>query len=356
MSQYTAENTLDESVELNEWVAQPLERVNYTAGMMLSLPAINAEQHYHRQRVNRLQYWFQGAGTLLGLVVKPSARKESVVDEGGVAEEGGEEGEVKVIKDQSLRLVVSPGIAIDGLGRELVCHEPYCVNLRDWLEAQKKSDCTFLRSVLRADEKAIQFRVTIRYQAASSGLQPVLARTINGGIDPVQPSRVKDALLLEILPLIHQVQFPVEPDDEDEPPVADELPADDKAPTTNTAFKRAGLKQNPLNTTAPESWLSKTEYSHITSLKSAQERQLALLQSQLLYGPRSEVGALELEGDYEELSRVLLAVIEIPLRANLSSELSPILHPDYIRINNLVRPFITTPDQLRWLYLQENAS
>ncbi len=112
MSQASFSDTaLSEKLELDAQLAQPLERVNYAAGMMLSLEAINAEQRYHRQRVNRLQYWFQGAGTLLGLAVKQVSAVE--VEEG---------------KDQSLRLVVSPGIAIDGLGRELLCHEPYCVN------------------------------------------------------------------------------------------------------------------------------------------------------------------------------------------------------------------------------------
>lgn len=344
MSQDTDDKILDESVKQDADVAQPLERVNYTAGMMLSLPAITAEQRYHRQRVNRLQYWFQGAGTLLGLVVKQSLL-------------AGTEGEDDDIKDQGVRLVVSPGIAIDGLGRELLCHEPYCVNLRDWLEAQKASDSTFLKKALTRDEKAVQFRVTIRYQAAFSGLQPVLARTVNGGIDPVQPSRVKDALWLEILPLGDQVRFPTELADEAEPPVEDELPAEKAPPATSIAFRRAGLKQEPLNTTAPASWLNKTEQLHITKLDSERERQLARLQLQLLYGPRSEVGALELGDDYEELPRVLLAVIEIPLGTEVKpGELNPILHPSSIRINNLIRPFITTPDQLRWLYLQENAS
>ncbi|HCS64684.1 MAG TPA: hypothetical protein DIW64_11770 [Cellvibrio sp.] len=111
-----------------------------------------------------------------------------------------------------------------------------------------------------------------------------------------------------------------------------------------------------MDTEATETWLSETEQDHIAALESERERQLARLQLQLLYGPRSDVGALELEGQYEELARVLLAVIEIPLRAELLPALSPILHPASIRINNLIRPFITTPDQLRWLYLQENAS
>ena len=316
MSQYAAENTLTEKAELDHLqLAKPLERVNYTAGMMLSLEAINAEQRYHRQRVNRLQYWFHGAGTLLGLAVKQVAPVTAPAGD-----------------DQSLRLVVSPGIAIDGLGRELLCHEPYCVNLRDWLEAQKASDSAFLQHALNADKSAIQLSVTIRYQAASSGLQPVLARTINGGIDPVQPSRAKDALLLEILP--------------------------GALPSAKVPFPRAGLAQVPVDTQALDKWLSQTEQEHIAGLTSDRERQLALQQLQLLYGVDSKVDALELEGQYQSLARVLLAVIKIPLRPPKVGQplISPILHPAEVRINNLIRSFITTPDQLRWLYLQENAS
>ncbi len=316
MSQASFSDTaLSEKLELDAQLAQPLERVNYAAGMMLSLEAINAEQRYHRQRVNRLQYWFQGAGTLLGLAVKQVSAVE--VEEG---------------KDQSLRLVVSPGIAIDGLGRELLCHEPYCVNLRDWLAAQQKSDSAFLTNAKKVGEEAIQLSVTIRYQSASSGLQPVMARTINSGIDPVQPSRAKDALLLEILP--------------------------GALPVASAAFTRAGLAQNAVNTAALDGPLTTSERDYLAGLTDVQAQQLAQLQAQQLYGPRSDVGALELQGQYEELARVLLAVIELPLRPPKPEQplISPILHPKAIRINNLIRPFITTPDQLRWLYLQEIAS
>lgn len=307
-----SEAKLAENPEADLDIHKPLERVNYEAGMLLGLEATRAEQNYHRQRVNRLQYWFQGAGTLLGLVVK---QVSSVT-----AEEG---------TNQSVRLVVSPGVALDGLGRELLCYEPYCVNLRDWLDAQQNSNESFLHTALNNTQTAIQLFVTIRYQASSSGLQPVMTRKVNAGIDPVQPSRAKDAHLLEIIPGV--------------PPSAPE------------AFYRAGLKLKSVDSENPESVLTETENNYLLALDEKHQL-LKKLQTQLLYGLNSDVAALELHGSYEELARVLLATIEIPIRTDKLPQISPIIHPNVIRINNLVRPFITTPDQLSWLSQQEIAS
>lgn len=295
-------------------IHKPLERVNYEAGMLLGLEATRAEQAYHRQRVNRLQYWFQGAGTLLGLVVK---QVSPVTELDGV--------------NQSVRLVVSPGIAIDGLGRELLCYEPYCVNLRDWLEIQQNPSESFLHTALNKTQTAIQLYITIRYQAASSGLQPVMTRKVNAGIDPVQPSRAKDAHLLEIIPGV--------------------------PPTTAESFYRAGLKLKSVDSDNPQALLTNTENNYLVALDSKQKK-LKQLQAQLLYGLNNDVAALELNGSYEELAQVLLATIEIPIRTEKLQQqiISPIIHPNAIRINNLVRPFITTPDQLSWLVQQESAS
>lgn len=308
---------LAENPEKDLEIHKPLERVNYEAGMLLGLEATRAEQTYHRQRVNRLQYWFQGAGTLLGLLVK-------MVPPNSFADED----------DQSIRLVVSPGIAIDGLGRELLSYEPYCVNLRDWLRLQ---DNNFLNSGLTADKKNIQLCVTVRYQAASSGLQPVMMRKVNAGIDPIQPSRARDGILLEII-----------------------AGAPDKIPES---FYRAGLKMKPVEEAQLNHLLTKAERETFDALSETdhkQRRRLKVLQTQLLYGLEDEVGALELTGAYDDLSRVLLASIEIPVDiitdedAKESFKLA--LNPEKISLNNLIRPFITTPDQLAWLNQEEMPS
>jgi len=301
-----SDGNLAEVIEKDADIHRPLERVNYEAGMLLGLEATRAEQAYHRQRVNRLQYWFQGAGTLLGLVVK---QVSPVTAEDGI--------------NQSVRLVVAPGIAIDGLGRELLSYEPYCVNLRDWLDLQKENE-SFLHTALNEAKTAIQLMVTIRYHAASSGLQPVMTRKVNAGIDPVQPSRAKDGILLEIIPGAYELD--------------------------SESFYRAGLKMKPVAIEDHATVLTPTENQYLTDLDDNRSL-LKNKQVQLLYGLTNEVGALELKGAYDELARILLATIEIPIRplTDTSTQISPIIHPNAIKINNLIRPFITTPDQLTWL-------
>lgn len=300
--------------ELDLEIHKPLERVNYEAGMLLGLEATRAEQAYHRQRLNRLQYWFQGAGTLLGLLVK-------MVPPNTFSDEN----------DQSLRLIVSPGIAIDGLGREILSYEPYCVNLSDWLKLQKNS---FLNSGLQEvdGKKSIQLCVTIRYQAAASGLQPVMTRKVNAGIDPVQPSRARDGMLLEIIA-----------------GAADTIPS---------SFYRAGLKMKPIELDKLTETLTKAEKNYIKDF-TGKKKQLTNLQSQLLYGMTNEVGALELKGAYDEVARLLLATIEIPVEVTGTGESQKFkltLNPDEISLNNLIRLFITTPDQLTWLNQEEMPS
>ncbi len=306
---------LAENPEIDLEMHKPLERVNYEAGMLLGLEATRAEQSYHRQRVNRLQYWFQGAGTLLGLLVK-------MIPPNVFSDEN----------NQSIRLVVTPGIAIDGLGRELLSYEPYCVNLRDWLQLQNNS---FLNSGLHEvdGKKSVQLCITARYQAASSGLQPVMTRKVNAGIDAVQPSRARDGILLEIIA-----------------GAPDQLP---------DSFYRAGLKMKPVDEDDELGFLTEDEKKYVEA-QTGKKRQLKVLQSQLLYGLTNEVGALELKGAYDELARVLLASIEIPAEVVTAGDgtesIQLMLNPEKITLNNLIRPFITTPDQLAWLAQEEMPS
>lgn len=293
---------LAENIERDSAIHLPLERVNYEAGMLLGLEATRAEQMYHRQRLNRLQYWLQGAGTLVGLVVKNTTPDDPDED-----------------KDMSVKLVVSPGIAIDGLGREILCHEPYCVNLRDWINAQRESDESFLYSGFDLASENLYLMVTIRYHAAATGLQPVMARKVNAGTDPVQPSRARDGILLEIIPGQYQQQ--------------------------SQFFDRAGLKTRDVDWNED---FTSTEKSYLAEL-GEEEKALRILQGQLLYSLQGETDALALEGNYEDMARILLASIKIPLRADQS----PIINPAKIAINNLVRPFLTTSEQLVWLSTKE---
>ena len=109
--------------------AATLERVSFEAGIMLGAEALDAEQDYHRRRLNRHQRWLGGCGTVFGLAVDlPS-------------------GKTRGDGTPDIQLIVSPGYAIDGLGRELLVPESYSISLLDWLASQRASDPGSLTSV-----------------------------------------------------------------------------------------------------------------------------------------------------------------------------------------------------------------
>ena len=169
MSKFDDLPTLKEDNELDE----PLRRVSYEAGMMLGLDATRAEQAYHRRRLTRHQYWLHGYGTLAGLRVSmdPADHPNNT-------------------DDILVRLHVNPGIAIDGLGREIVMHETYCINLRQWFEAQTEAE---LLEGFDNSNNLLWLKVTARQKDCPQGMQPVLRglRVLNTEVENQPAARVR---------------------------------------------------------------------------------------------------------------------------------------------------------------------
>ena len=302
MSHHDDIATLEHDASLDE----PLRRVAYEAGMLLGLEAARDEQDYHRRRLTRAQYWLHGAGTVAGMVI--SLAPASSDDPGPVAQ----------------RLLVGPGIGIDGLGREVLVHEPYCIDLGAWLRAQSE---TALRQGYdeSGDPNQLWLKVTVRYQDCPSGAQPVLARKLNLSTDAVQPSRTSDSVLLELVA---------------------ELPA-----AADERYRPWGGRP-PLGTDLPE--LSDAEQAQIAAEPNASSRELMRLQAQMLHAfDGRELSVQGLAEELEEGARLLLCRIAIDLPdLNVildAHEGEPVVNPAQIHINNLARPFLVTPSQLAWL-------
>jgi len=83
-------------------MSEPPRRVNYSVGMLLSASDFEAEQEYHRQMRYLHNRLLHGYGTVLGLDVS--------VDDG-------------------TNIHVSPGFAIDALGREIIVTEQMSLRL-----------------------------------------------------------------------------------------------------------------------------------------------------------------------------------------------------------------------------------
>jgi len=262
MSQFTLEEYLQQDADFHT----PLERVNFEPGMLLGIDATRAEQSYHRLRINRHNYWFHGAGTLVGFAVKLDSRENP-------------EDPTKNI----VRLIVSPGIGIDGLGREVMSFEPYCVNLGEWIKAQQEhpDGNQLLTDGFIESESVLSLLITMRYHACPTGLQPVLARKINAGTDPVQPSRARDSLLLEIVP--------------------GPVPTASDNPWRGLHFRDFASDED----------LTDLEKQYIETADE-EKKEYYLRKSRLIYAFPASNRALQIDGDMEDPARTLLAQVRIP--------------------------------------------
>lgn len=283
---------------------KPLRRVAYEAGMLLGLEATRDEQSYHRHRLNRHQYWLNGSGTLAGMVV--------AIDPATTAQVG----------PIQTRLTVSPGIGVDGLGREVLIHEAYNIDLGDWLKAQSE---TLLQDGYDEVAKLLWLKVTVRYQEVPVGLQPVLARKLNLSTDAVQPSRMADSILLELTA---------------------EIP-----PAEETHYHpwpaHAAVADTPTG-------LTQTENDYLSTISNAAAHSQLQLHARLLHALDAGGISTQLAVDQlEEGARLLLARISIQVN-DLNSiinanENQQVVNPNSIGVNNLVRPFIVTPSQIAYL-------
>lgn len=311
-----ADDTCDASLASDGRFEEALRRVSYEPGMLLGLEATRAEQDYHRRRATRHGYWLHGAGTVAGLRV------------GLLAQDPGNDSE-----NVRVRLVVHPGVGVDGLGREVSVAEPYCVDLGAWLTAQHE-DATLWGALIRdgydAADHRLWLKVTMRYQDCASGLQPVLATEVNAGSDPVQPSRVADCVLLELLP---------------------ERPAD--APVEEHLFA-AHARIRPYDEIEPR--LGELERAQVDAASGPHRSQLEL-GARLLHSLGDDNQALVARQafltDPAQLARTLLARIAIQLTppagdgegdgdgdGDEADGPGLVINPRRIEVDNLVRPFL----------------
>ena len=288
----------------------PLQRAYYAAGMMLDIGTIQAEQDYHRRRLNRHRYWFAGSGTIVGLAVTLSPSPEDVP--------AGDQ-------DVPVEIRVGPGAGIDGLGRDFHLSGPHCLDLLAWMRADGRT-LESLRDGLNEAGNLLRLRVTAHHEDCPNGLRPVLARKLNAGTDPVDTSSIRDATQLSLLP----GAAPARGDDFWPWPA---LPRPEDS--------RPGEEEDPLKKA------TKPEKDHIAA-RSGQAKTRAELAARLIYGLNDDSTALDLQREIEEIAPVPLAEISIALRGDGT----PHVHPGSITVNNLVRPMVATANQLDWLARQ----
>jgi hypothetical protein len=293
--------TLDASLATDVRFEEGLRRVSYQPGMLLGLEATRAEQGYHRRRHTRHAYWLHGSGTVVGL---------------RVAATGDDPGDDTT--RTNVRLLVSPGVGVDGLGREVSVSEPYCLDLGAWVDALKPGPpaseawSAALREGYEEATNVLGLEVTFRYQDAPSGVQPVIAMEVNAGTDPVAPSLVKDCVLLEL-----RAARPVAADRE-HPFAAHE-----------------GLR--PYAEIAPK--LADADRKQVEAATGAARAQLELA-ARLLHALGEDSAAILSRESAttlaSDLARTLLARVSL----RLGDGRKPVVNPRRVAVDNLARPFL----------------
>ena len=92
-------------------------RVAYSTGRMLGVEDFQADQDYHRGRLARALVQLYGAGTACGLLVQTDGNPNPA----------------------ALEVQVTPGMAIDRIGRIVEVPRLVCIVLNDWLTSQKQA-------------------------------------------------------------------------------------------------------------------------------------------------------------------------------------------------------------------------
>src|SRR4051812_23559939 len=92
------------------------DRVFYATGTLLSAEDFVAEQSYHRGRLARVMAALHGHGTIAGLRVDYKAADAA--------------------KDIEEQLQLTPGLALDRLGRLIEVPRLWCLRINRWFDAQ----------------------------------------------------------------------------------------------------------------------------------------------------------------------------------------------------------------------------
>ncbi|UXY14676.1 hypothetical protein N8I74_15330 [Chitiniphilus purpureus] len=152
---------------------QPFQAVYYHYGMLLGVDDFNTDQAYHRGKARLHAAWLHGWGTVWGLKVTLDA--------------------------VSGELRVAPGLALDGVGRELPLEVLQCLKLGQWYAAHA-DEVTLKQDDAPGDLLVFDAHVVIRHRACLARPVPALVDTCAGGGSETAYSRVIETTQLLLKP------------------------------------------------------------------------------------------------------------------------------------------------------------
>jgi len=145
-------------------------------GMLLGVEDFRTLDAYHRGKMWFHSGWLHRQGTIWGLRVS--------------------------IDEESNEIRVEAGSAIDELGRELILHQPACLNLNSWYEKHK--DDAVLQALVEVDEETGEVKfdahVTIQFNACLNRQVPAISEPCDSSNVTTAYSRVIETVDIQMLP------------------------------------------------------------------------------------------------------------------------------------------------------------
>jgi hypothetical protein len=169
--------------------ARVADRLHYAFGELLGVDDFRDEQTYHRGRLARALFHLHGSGTVAGLRVVAEGRPATGPDP----------------DFNEIELRVQPGLAIDRAGRLIELPRPWCLRLRRWYRYLADNSAEVLRGAFRESAAgslvgSVEVEVRLSFHACDRGYTPAFATGPFDALDASQPSRVRDAHRLRLVP------------------------------------------------------------------------------------------------------------------------------------------------------------
>jgi hypothetical protein len=146
------------------------DKVNYANGVLLDETDFKAEQAYHRGRLGRSLSYLHGLGTVAGL-------------------------NVTVLPSDPHILRVTPGLAVDRLGRMIELPAAYCIRARNWFETQDPDRLaeSFANSVTDGGTPAVVADLFIGFDTCDRGKTPCFGVGNVDATDAFTAERLRDS-------------------------------------------------------------------------------------------------------------------------------------------------------------------
>ncbi len=153
------------------------DRVNYANGVLLDENDFRAEQAYHRGRLGRALSYLHGFGTVAGLHVENSPSDPHVIR-------------------------VTPGLAVDRLGRLIELNVPYCIRARNWFESQKPdalAESYANSAAAGGGPQTVVADLFIKFHTCERGMTPSFGVGNVDATDAFTAERLRDGMELQMI-------------------------------------------------------------------------------------------------------------------------------------------------------------